>query len=199
MAVKFTAWPAYGAGGESAVAETSDHDVMEDERHGGRDIVAMVRALCKLRHYREGILAQFFYVGAQVGTWSYLIQYAQFNVPDLSEKTGADLLNASLVMLTIGRAVSTVLLRYASGARVMLVFGLINVVLCAVAVLGGGWLGTCSVVATSFFMSLMFPTIFTMAIAGLDKDQTQLGSSVIVRPPRARLGQLTLPHARNAA
>jgi FHS family L-fucose permease-like MFS transporter len=56
----------------------------------------------------------------------------------------------------------------------------INVLLMAAAILGGGLLGTWAIILSSFFMSLMFPTIFTIAIAGLDKDQTQLGSSLIV-------------------
>lgn len=123
---------------------------------------------------------QFAYVGAQIGVWSYLIQYMQHNVKDTSEKTAADHVFYSLLALTVGRAVSTFLLRFMPGVKLMGLFGLLNVGCMAVAIWVGGIVGTWAIVCSSFFMSLMFPTIFTIAIRGLDKDQTQLGSSLIV-------------------
>lgn len=142
--------------------------------------VSTTRRLLAVKRFRNGVLAQFMYVGGQVGTWSYLIQYVQANVPDTSEKTGADHVFWSLVMLTLGRAASTVLLRWTSDCQLMLYYGVINIGLCLVGVLVGGSVGTMALVVTSFFMSLMFPTIFTIAIRGLNKEETQLGSSLIV-------------------
>ena len=132
------------------------------------------------KRFRNGVLAQFAYVGAQIGVWSYLIQYMQFNVADTSEKDAADHVFYSLLMLTVGRAVSTVLLRSIAPWKLMRHCAVINVGLMAIGIVGSGLSGTWAIVLSSFFMSLMFPTIFTIAIQGLDKDQTQLGSSLIV-------------------
>ena len=104
----------------------------------------------------------------------------QYNVEDTSEKDAADHVFYSLLMLTIGRAVSTVLLRSIPPWKLMRFFAAINIALMAVGIVGSGLLGTWAIVLSSFFMSLMFPTIFTIAIRGLDKEQTQLGSSLIV-------------------
>ena len=136
--------------------------------------------LLEVKRFRNGVLTQFMYVGGQVGTWSYLIQYVQANVADTSEKTAANYVFWSLLMLTLGRAASTVLLRWTTDCQLMFVFAAINVVLCFVGVLIGNNLGTIALVGTSFFMSLMFPTIFTVAIRGLNRAETQLGSSLIV-------------------
>ena len=138
------------------------------------------RKLLAVKRFRNGVLAQFMYVGGQVGTWSYLIQYVQANVSDTSEKTAADHVFWSLVMLTLGRAASTILLRWTTDCQLMLYYGAINIALCLVGVIVGGSVGTMALVLTSFFMSLMFPTIFTIAIRGLNKEETQLGSSLIV-------------------
>ena len=82
-----------------------------------------VQKLLGIRRFRNGVLAQFMYVGGQVGVWSYLIQYMQFNVADTSEKSGADHVFYSLLMLTLGRAASTLLLRFITDVRLMLIFG----------------------------------------------------------------------------
>ena len=120
LAVHFTAFPAYGddaatdaaseavvtaAAAPAAMAATSVGDQMGAWLQQNREL------LSGNRRFRNGVLAQFAYVGAQIGVWSYLIQYMQHNVEDRSEKIAADHVFYSLLMLTIGRAVSTVLLR----------------------------------------------------------------------------------------
>ena len=120
------------------------------------------------------------YVGGQIGTWSYLIQYMQHNVEDTSEKVAADHVFYSLLALAVGRAASTLLLQFVPDVTLMMCYGAINTALCLVGALATGLLGTWALVTTSFFMSLMFPTIFSLAIKGLDKDDTQLGASLIV-------------------
>lgn len=129
-------------------------------------------------HFLQGVSAQFFYVGAQVGTWSFLIQYIQ-DYTHQSEKVAGYLLTGSLVAFAVGRFVATYLMKFFRPNKLMGVFGIINVVLAAVGVLFPGWLGVAAVFLTSFFMSLMFPTIYALGIKGLGAN-TKLGGSFII-------------------
>jgi FHS family L-fucose permease-like MFS transporter len=136
------------------------------------------RDLLKQRHFLLAILAQFMYVGAQVGTWSYLIQYVQDNM-HLPEKPAANYLIVSLVAFGVGRFVSTALMRVVRPDRLMGAYAVINVLLVTVGVLHPGWIGVWAMVLTSFFMSLMFPTIFALGLKGLGPN-TKIGGSLIV-------------------
>ena len=136
------------------------------------------RDLLQHRHFLLAILAQFMYVGAQVGTWSYLIQYVQDST-HLPEKPAANYLIASLVAFGIGRFASTALMRVVRPDRLMGAYAVINVLLVAVGVLHPGWIGVWAMVLTSFFMSLMFPTIFALGLKGLGPN-TKIGGSLIV-------------------
>lgn len=114
-----------------------------------------------------GVAAQFFYVGAQVCIWSFLIRYGQEAVPGTGEKTLANYLLASLVIFMVGRFVATALMSRARAAWLMWVYASINVMLCAFAILQPGHTGLLALTATSFFMSLMFPTIFALSLKEL--------------------------------
>lgn len=114
-----------------------------------------------------GVAAQFFYVGAQVCIWSFLIRYGQESVPGTGEKSLANYLLASLVIFMVGRFVATALMSRVRAARLMWIFSFINVVFCAYAILQPGYSGLLALTATSFFMSLMFPTIFALSLKGL--------------------------------
>ncbi len=114
-----------------------------------------------------GVAAQFFYVGAQVCIWSFLIRYGQEAVPGIGEKTLANYLLTSLVIFMIGRFVATALMSRVSAAWLMWVYASINVLLCTYAIVRPGHLGLLALAATSFFMSLMFPTIFALSLKGL--------------------------------
>lgn len=116
------------------------------------------------RSFMFGVTAQFFYVGAQVCIWSFLIRYGQEAVPGIGEKTLANYLVASLVIFMAGRFVATALMGRVGAARLMWAYALINVVLCAYAVVQPGHSGLLALTATSFFMSLMFPTIFALSL-----------------------------------
>ena len=136
------------------------------------------RDLLRHRHFLLAIFAQFMYVGAQVGTWSYLIQYVQDST-HLPEKPAADYLIASLVAFGVGRFVSTALMRVVRPNLLMGAYAVINVLLVAVGVLHPGWIGVWAMVLTSFFMSLMFPTIFALGLKGLGPN-TKIGGSLLV-------------------
>jgi FHS family L-fucose permease-like MFS transporter len=136
------------------------------------------KALSKHKHFWFGVVAQFFYVGAQVGIWSYVIRYTQFNFPGTTERSASHYLTASLILFMIGRFVGTYLMKRYSAARLMALFALVNVALCAIAISGSN-IGLYALICASFFMSIMFPTIFSLSLRGLG-DATKAGSSFLV-------------------
>jgi MFS transporter, FHS family, L-fucose permease len=129
-------------------------------------------------HFWLAVFAQFLYVGAQVGTWSYFITYVH-DYAHQPEKTAGYYLTGSLVAFMIGRFVATFLMGFVSPRALMGVYSVINVALVAVGVAAPGWLGVWTILASSFFMSLMFPTIFALGLKGLGPN-TKLGSSLLV-------------------
>ncbi len=126
-----------------------------------------------------GVAAQFFYVGAQVGVWSYMIRYGQDQVAGMGEKTAAAYLSWSLVGFMAGRFAGTALMSRVDPSRLMALFAAANVALTLAAVAVGGHTGLLALAATSFFMSIMFPTIFASSLKGLG-PLTKTGSSFLV-------------------
>ena len=124
-------------------------------------------------------LAQFFYVGAQVGVWSYTIRYAQANVPGMGEKAAADMLFAALVLFAVGRFIGTALMSRIAPAMLLALYSGIALVLALIAAAAGGQAGLYALVAASFFMSIQFPTIFALGVEGLGPLR-KLGSSLII-------------------
>lgn len=134
--------------------------------------------LCSGR-FMFGVAAQFFYVGAQVCLWSYTIRYGQQAMPGTGEKVLANYLLASLVIFMVGRFVATALMARVKPSLLMFMYALANVALCTVAIISPNFVGMLALVATSFFMSLMFPTIFALTIKNLG-GQAKTGSSLLV-------------------
>ncbi len=137
-----------------------------------------LRDLVLYPHFLFAVLAQFFYVGAQVGTWSYFITYVQ-EYGHQSEKVAGYFLTGTLAAFGIGRFASAWFMRFISPSKLMGAYSIANVILVGVAVLTPGWLGLWCVFLTSFFMSLMFPTIFALGLKGLGPN-TKLGGSLLV-------------------
>ena len=131
------------------------------------------------RHFVLGVIAQFFYVGAQVGTWSYFIQYMQ-DYTHQPEKVAGYFLTGSLVAFGVGRFTSTYLMKFFQPSRLMGLYGCVNIALVAVGVLFPGWAGVWALFLTSFFMSLMFPTIFALGIKELGPTPSWAGSMIIM-------------------
>ena len=129
-------------------------------------------------HFLAGVAAQFFYVGAQVGLWSYTIRYAQSEL-GITDKAAADYVFASLVLFAVGRFVGSGLLRFVSAPVVLTAFAIVNIALTAVAATLGSQLGLYCLVAASFFMSIMFPTIFATSVRELG-PLTKTASSLLV-------------------
>jgi FHS family L-fucose permease-like MFS transporter len=136
------------------------------------------RELLRYPHFLFAVVAQFAYIGAQVGTWSYFIQYVQ-ETAHQPEKIAGYFLTGTLVIFAIGRFVSAGLMRHFDPRALMGMYTLCNIGLVAVGVLFPGWVGLWAIFLTSFFMSVMFPTIFALGIDGLDRN-TKIGGSLIV-------------------
>jgi FHS family L-fucose permease-like MFS transporter len=140
---------------------------------------ATIRALLGHRRLAFGVAAQFFYVGAQVGVWSFMIRYAQHEISGLPEKTAATYLTWSLVGFMIGRFVGTALMGRVRPTKLMGLFAVCALALCVAAVLFGGTIGLLALASTSFFMSIMFPTIFANSLRGLG-ELTHPAASLLV-------------------
>lgn len=131
------------------------------------------------KHFTLGIVAQFLYVAAQTGIFSFCVNYVIENDPGISPEKAAYMLGAvGFVLFTVGRACGSAVISQFKPHLVLAVYAAINVVLTAVA-MGGGKAGMIAMFATFFFMSVMYPTIFALGIRGLG-DHTKLGASLIV-------------------
>ena len=134
--------------------------------------------LFRYPHFLLAVVAQFMYVGAQVGTWSYFIQYVQEFTHE-PEKIAGYFLTGTLAAFGVGRFSSAYFMRFVAPDKLMGVYAMVNVALLGFAVLDPGWAGLWAVFLTSFFMSLMFPTIFALGLKGLGPN-TKLGGSLLV-------------------
>ncbi|WP_299098223.1 L-fucose:H+ symporter permease [uncultured Winogradskyella sp.] len=136
------------------------------------------KRLFKNGKYKEGVLAQLFYVAAQIMCWTFIIQYAgNLGIPK------AEAQNYNIVAMAIflcSRFISTFLMKYVNSRKLLMIFAL-----CAMATMSGvilieGIVGLYLLVATSAFMSLMFPTIYGIALDGLRADDTAIGAAGLV-------------------
>jgi MFS transporter, FHS family, L-fucose permease len=130
------------------------------------------------RHYRFGVLAQFANVGAQVCAWSFTIQYAQ-DVAGVPTDNSGWYLQASLILFLVSRFVMTYLLGIFRPTKLLLAMAGLGVALCLVAVFSPNMLGLLAVVGISLSLSLMFPTIYGVALQGLGPD-TKFGAAGLV-------------------
>ncbi|MBV9549189.1 MAG: L-fucose:H+ symporter permease [Alphaproteobacteria bacterium] len=125
------------------------------------------------------VIAQFFYCGAQVGIWSMLVDFSReaANVP---ERVGAQVyLEATMIAFCVGRFFGAWLQRFLDPARMLVLYAGCNILLCCLAATLGGFPSIYAMAATSFFMSIMFPTIFALGLEKLGHE-TEFASSFIV-------------------
>ncbi|HUB30052.1 MAG TPA: L-fucose:H+ symporter permease [Terracidiphilus sp.] len=135
-------------------------------------------ALFRYPHFLVAVAAQFCYVGAQVGTWSYFIQYVQ-DYTHLPEKTAGYFLTGTLAGFGVGRFGSSYWMKRVPAHLLMGAFATANIVLVTLGILWPGWVGVWAIFLTSFFMSIMFPTIFALGIRGLGEN-TKAAASLLV-------------------
>ncbi len=149
-----------------------------DVEDSAREERGSFKELLNYPHFLLSILAQFMYVGAQVCTWSYFIQYVE-DFTRQPEKVAGYLLTGTLVAFGVGRFASAEIMKYVRPAPLMGVYSLVNIVLVGIGIAFPGWVGLWSIFLTSFFMSVMYPTIFALGIDRLDRN-TKIGGSLIV-------------------
>ncbi|WP_343702648.1 L-fucose:H+ symporter permease [Chitinophaga sp.] len=128
------------------------------------------------RHFVWGVVAQFFYVAAQVGVGALFINYVTEYWEGATSAKGSAMLGVSLGLFTVGRFVGTALMRKIAPNTLLTIYALINTALCALVMSGQGAVSVYGLMAIFFFMSIMFPTIFALAVKGLG-DHTKEGSS----------------------
>jgi len=139
---------------------------------------AAFRRLFSKKHYLWGVVAQFFYVGAQIGVWSFTIRYVMKEL-NLNEDEASTYYIVALVLFTVSRFVNTWLMQFITPRRLLTGSAVLAMVLTSVVMFGGGYVGVYALIAISACMSLMFPTIFGLASEGLGKD-TKIGGSGLI-------------------
>lgn len=158
---------------------------------GGRDsgnrsgILASFGRLFRNRLYRYGVVAQFFYVGAQIGVWSFTIRIVMQELGVL-EAQASTIYLITIIGFCLSRFIYTWLMKWVSPVKLLLAGGVLSTLMTAVVVLGAGsgWLLIVALVLISFFMSLMFPTIYGLSLGGVAQsehpDDAKLGASGLI-------------------
>lgn len=147
------------------------------EKDAAKDGASIKHAL-RNHHLVWAIIAQFFYVGAQVCVMSFFIRFATVSA-GISEKDASWYAGGAGLAFMLGRFAGTFLMKYVAPNKLLMAYSAINMGLTLVAIFGSGAITLYALIGIAFFMSIMFPTIFSMGIAGLGSD-TKLGSSLIV-------------------
>ena len=129
-------------------------------------------------HLSWAIIAQFFYVGAQVCILSFFIRFVTTSAGITEQQASLYAGGAGLAFM-LGRFAGTFVMKFIAPNKLLMYYSLISMLLTLVAIFGSGMLTVYTLIGITFFMSIMFPTIFSMGVYGLGKD-TKLGSSLIV-------------------
>lgn len=188
-------------------------DAYPDDRTEGNP----TRALWSHRHFVGAVIAQFFYVAAQAGIFSFFINYMTSETPAipaswaegalapwvavsaqgslmLTDQGAAYLASLGFIFFLVGRFTGSLLLGFAPAHRVLGIYGVLNVAACGLVVLKLGWVSVAAVFLSYFFMSIMFPTIFALGIHGLGGRAKQASSFIVM----AIMGGALLPKVMGA-
>lgn len=133
-----------------------------------------------ISHLRGAVIAQFFYVGAQVCVGSFFINVVK-NAVDMDEKTASNYLAYGYgLAFVIGRFAGTFLMKFFTPQRLLFVYAVINIMLSTIVIFASGMVTVFALIGISFFMSIMFPTIFALGIKNMNTVDTKMGSSLII-------------------
>lgn len=138
-----------------------------------------LKSLLSNSNYKWGVVAQFFYVGAQIGVWSFTIRYVMGEL-NLNESGAANYYLAALILFTVMRFAFTALLKKFRGSILLIYSSIVAVIFLLMVIFVGGFVGVLALVGISGCMSLMFPTIFGLASQGLGSDRKIAGSGLIM-------------------
>lgn len=172
--------------GRTKLPDIREQSTSED--HG------IAKGLWQHGHFTGGVIAQFFYVAAQVGVGAFFINYTTEHWHTLSNQNASYLLSVGMISFMVGRFFSTWLMGFVRPATLLVIYAIINIVLCGVVVAGIDNVSVIALVAIFFFMSIMFPTIFAMGVKNMGK-QTKRASSVMIM---AIVGGAVMPYLMGA-
>ena len=174
---------------------------------------ATVKTLARRKHYSMGVAAQFFYVGAQIGVWSYTIRYVmsalglvdpdtaairpeevsafiadhpfwsglwQLDASSTAENIGNTFYLTSLILFTVSRFIFTALMKFFRPGILLAIAATGAIAASLIAIFTTGLTGVTGLVMISFFMSLMFPTIYGIALEGISESEAKVGGSFLV-------------------
>ena len=141
-------------------------------------LVQQIRSLLSAPHYNLGLLAQFCYVGAQVGIGSFFIRYATTH-SHVQASVAATALSLGLLLFMTGRFLGTFLMRFIAAAKLLLIYASICIVLCLFVSLNASAAGMWILILLQFFMSIMFPSIFSLSLGQL-KQSPPMASSLLI-------------------
>ena len=162
------------------IAITKMPKVKEEEATEG-DVHTVKQTLSNLwnnKIYRDGVISQIFYVGAQIMCWTFIIQYADRLGID---KATAQVYNIVAMSLNLsGRFIGTYIMKYVNTRKLLMIFGICASLCTFGAIAIQGMVGLYSLVLISLFMSIMFPSIYGIALENVDTQDTKLGAAFLV-------------------
>lgn len=148
----------------------------KDEKQ--KSILKTFKFLCSSKKYILGVLAQVFYVGSQIMCWTYIYQYAE--AIHINNVTAGYYQMAAFILFVLGRIFGTFLLRFFKSSKLLFLFALCAIITALGTIFLQNILGLYCLVLISFFMSLMFPTIYGIALENLSEEESKIGSAGLV-------------------
>lgn len=136
-------------------------------------------SLFRRKHFVFAVIAQFFNVAAQGGTWAYFINYGH-EVMHFSDAKSANYFALSIFMMMAGRFFGTFIMRYIKPQLLLAFFAAANVVMCLVVAQADGWISFGALMMINFFFSIMFPTIFSLGLKDLGRQKQQASSYLVM-------------------
>lgn len=149
----------------------------QHENENGEGIIASISRIFKKAKFKEGVIAQMFYVGAQIMCWTYIYQYAE--TLGIDNRSAVPYAMTALGVFLLGRWVCTFLLKYINSGKLLMILSFLAILFTLGAIFIEGMTGLYSLVMISFCMSLMFPTIYGIALEGMGED-AKFGAAFLV-------------------
>lgn len=146
---------------------------------GPAETEVRLRDLWAYRHLVKGVIAQFLYVGAQVGVASFVIRFAEHMISETHEKSAAHYLQMHLIGFMLGRFAGSAIMKKFPAPRLLSLFAGGSLICLSIALFATGAVPVWAIVLVGFFHSIMFPTIFALSLKNLG-PYTKLGSSLLV-------------------
>ncbi|EJL73117.1 L-fucose:H+ symporter permease [Chryseobacterium populi] len=154
-------------------------ELLEHTTGESTETVNVKAPLWKQRHFVFAVIAQFFNVAAQGGTWAFFINYGVEKM-HLQETQASYYFSLSMAMMMVGRFVGTFLMRYIAPNKVLAIFTVCNIILCLIISQSFGWVSFISLILLNLFLSVMYPTIFSLGLKKLGGKVQQASSFLVM-------------------